>query len=586
MASTITTANASSSVKGLIAELEEFITASNLVVREAALNALDIAAKCLEKNFLNIFVAFDPTLSNSSIEKLIRWLAPILKVDSLKLISDGKLPQSQEIKLSNVQLNFTLFSLLKLPGKKAGVPPAGILLCAVNSQSLSQEIVLSNLSRLSDNCPVAFLVTASDQQTTGSPKLSTQLQAWYSKQLPLNELSEPTFVEVLTSSQWKTSLEFLKANAAASATSTLAAMIKQAVDREEKTLAAKRLLLPRSPTLMMSGSRNTEAQMIGEIRGKIQLRLQEFEADLSDHFDNLISPNIGKLWADFETKVQSLVTLDSTDKVKSAITTIPSTFQNDLLEFLRQRLYDHCSADMLAIRDLFNEVSDEIEKTLTKLEASIPLPQFQHLTDERLNRILGSTVFIERPYRGELPRRGFTEYFSGARRYQIIFYMFATLLGGGLSRLKYSQEFLGFTLILLAVGAVATVRSVKRERVEGYARELEKARECLQTEAKRICADVKRQWLQFASPYLRDHLMVFLTRLEQSLREKQKQKELEAIEEKARLQRQQQALDAEEKTLLDHKKRLDTINKKIESSQRELAGVLKSELKNLEAGTK
>lgn len=183
---------------------------------------------------------------------------------------------------------------------------------------------------------------------------------------------------------------------------------------------------------------------------------------------------------------------------------MPKAFEDDLLRILRERISAHCIGDLVALKDLYRIVSAEVDRVLDAAGGPPVVPiQFGYLPDEKLERLLERSVSLERRYQGELPRSGFFEYVMMARRFQVILFMFISAFG--LSFLRQYQSFMvPASILLLSFGGLYVWHWVKKERVESTRRELEKAREALRGEVKRMLSELQRGWAQALQQHLSD----------------------------------------------------------------------------------
>jgi hypothetical protein len=90
---------------------------------------------------------------------------------------------------------------------------------------------------------------------------------------------------------------------------------------------------------------------------------------------------------------------------------------------------------------------------------------------------------------------------------------------------------------LMVVGAALLPRSIRRERGESMAREVEKARDVLRTESRRIFSEAERGWTTAISDALRDEQSMVLLQFEAAMREGQSRRNVELTDERGRVQR-------------------------------------------------
>jgi len=227
---------------------------------------------------------------------------------------------------------------------------------------------------------------------------------------------------------------------------------------------------------------------------------------------------------------------------------LPAATEDEWLQSVRDALRRHCVADLSALRDTLRGAGHDAERVVADAGGPPLVVQFQAITDERLNRILDAHVVLQRKYQGEIPQRGALEYVMMARRYQTVVFMFLSAFG--LSFLRSYREFMiPAAILLLSFGMLHMIHSVRRERAETMAKELDKVRDVLRAESRRIVADVQRAWTSLVAQHLTDQMPHVLTQVESSVREHFNRLASEGAEERQQLQRQLQTFEAAERKL-------------------------------------
>ena len=169
---------------------------------------------------------------------------------------------------------------------------------------------------------------------------------------------------------------------------------------------------------------------------------------------------------------------------------------------------------------------------------------------------MGSQLFIERKYAGEVPKHGFGEFIAAAKQWQMPFsvatFMLIQILRtfgdtNGATMKTVTKVLSVLSVTLLIAGIPAAVRRIKRERLELDGRELAKARDSLRSEARRILTEFQRTWLATLDAHLKAQSSETLEQAEDTVREYLTRKAAESSEEKLRLQRQLQGLETLER---------------------------------------
>jgi hypothetical protein len=113
--------------------------------------------------------------------------------------------------------------------------------------------------------------------------------------------------------------------------------------------------------------------------------------------------------------------------------------------------------------------------------------------------------------------------------------------------------------VLVLIGAWRVYRALPRERAESMAREIEKARDILRAESKRIFSEAERGWTSAISDALRDEQATVLLQFEAAVREGQSRKNTEMNEERSRVQRAMEGLQHAEGQLSVSAKTRDAV---------------------------
>jgi hypothetical protein len=321
---------------------------------------------------------------------------------------------------------------------------------------------------------------------------------------------------------------------------------------------AKRALLQQRVGRLQQRGSAPPIEAVSDVRNRLQRHFSDFARGLEDRLQGLLAAPNGTLVQETEERLTAFPPLSREDRLKTTVTRVPAEFEEELLETVHERMLAHGTRDLVAMRDMFRLVQSEIEQVLAAQGAPAVVIQFQHLTDERLRRLLEMQILLQRKYQGELPRAGFFEYVMIARRYQMVFFMFFSAFG--LSFLRTYREFMIPTaILLLSFGAINVVNSVRRERSESLERETEKARETLRVDLRRMFTELQRGWTSVVAQHLSDQVPIVVGHVESTLRDSAGRRGDQAAEERQRLQRQLQGLETSERRLLAAAKGRDLV---------------------------
>ncbi len=337
----------------------------------------------------------------------------------------------------------------------------------------------------------------------------------------------------------------LHAACIARAASSLLAALNADVLREIQTLRTRRALLaqrsvPSSPALM-------NVEIVAEVRSNIQRHVAELMRGLDERLHVALSP-AGALSHAIEQALGRIGRIEHSPRIRTTVTRLSEDDEREFLAALRRAIVNHGLVDLTAVRDLVRLVEQETAERIGSDMASTVRVSIEPLSDDRLNRIAHVSVGLSRHYQGELPKPGFFEYLMIARRYQMVLVMFLSSFGlSSVRSLRHLMIPVG--VLLLSLGALNVARTVRRDRIESRQRELERARDLLRAEARRMLQEFQRLWPDVISQHLQDQWPPMVASIERSIRDRMARDAAEAGAARQRAQRQTQGYDALERRL-------------------------------------
>ncbi len=212
---------------------------------------------------------------------------------------------------------------------------------------------------------------------------------------------------------------------------------------------------------------------------------------------------------------------------KSIKLTLDDAFQTHLQRALRKSLKEELLKDLATMRDGLDALRGELEVGLTKTQGqpvtlSLPPPAETEIWSR-----MGELINVEIRYRGEMPRRGFMQRLGEGRRMVFAVMMILSLVGSLAGFSWRGLYVVGIIFLLLFIGSVVfTYRSWKHEDEDKFATELERVREQLGMECKRIAAEVQREKQQRLGEHLDASKRALTLRVDELARD-QMQRELE-----------------------------------------------------------
>jgi hypothetical protein len=212
-------------------------------------------------------------------------------------------------------------------------------------------------------------------------------------------------------------------------------------------------------------------------------------------------------------------------------------------------LSDQFVGAMRLTNDALNSLEKEVVRTCQQKGVPVVSLFMNYLNDKELSLTLDSSIRIERPYEAAVQRKGFYEYFMAVRKYQMIFLMFISLFGIGSYIRRQPKIMITATLILTAFGAYTLRKTVKQERQEQTDKEVERAREMLRDETKRMSSETLQRWRKQLSDYFKTLNVQIMRQIDESTQIYQQRRQVQMEDEKRTFQRISQGFDVVEKQL-------------------------------------
>ena len=336
-----------------------------------------------------------------------------------------------------------------------------------------------------------------------------------------------------------------------SVTRTLASLHEAfavALESEQRALGAKRALVDQQMSRQASQSNPTE--VIGEVRSTLQKRFDRFQKSFSAELDELLDPHEGSLAVEVETTIRSLSGFEVEKKPKIDVFTVPDEVEKGLLERAETALKALLRDEIRRLDEAMREAEAGVERRLESAGGPPLTVNFQRLDRKYLQTFVDRSVTLQRPYRGEVSRRGPMDFFMAARRYQMIFFMVASAFGLSFIR-SFKEVTIPIGIVLLAYGLLSVVNSARRQRAETEEKELGKAREALRADFKRAFMDVRRAWEQAIGNHLSEQQSAALEKVDSGMKAHAARTAQAAAQERELLQEQLKNLDNSKRKIAD-----------------------------------
>jgi hypothetical protein len=171
---------------------------------------------------------------------------------------------------------------------------------------------------------------------------------------------------------------------------------------------------------------------------------------------------------------------------------VDEAFLGHLADNSRRALRTELSGDLRLLRDGLVELRRQVSEA-TLQAGGVPIDLDLQPPDEAL--LWGSLeeqTQLELRYRGELPKRGFVQRLSDGRKPVYLIMMMSSLVGKAVG-LDTGNSLIGIAmLVIFVIGFVSTFRSWKTQDAERIGKELDRVRDQLDNELRKVLSDVSR----------------------------------------------------------------------------------------------
>lgn len=242
---------------------------------------------------------------------------------------------------------------------------------------------------------------------------------------------------------------------------------------------------------------------------------------------------------------------------KSVKLSLSSGFQTHLQRALRKALKDELTQDLVTLRDGATALRQDLEKQLESggigpVSLAVSAPSESDIWP-RLSEI----VSVELRYRGEMPRRGLLQRLGEGRRMVFAVMMILSLMGSMIGFSWRGIGIIGTAFLLLFIGTVIyTYRTWKREDAEKLESELNRIRDQLQMECKKLAGEVQREKQTRIADHLDQTKRALLLRIDDLQRECQQREQEQQGEARERARLRMRKHDQQIKDLQAHAARI------------------------------
>ena len=557
MASTFTAAPQLTSVLQLARDLLRSLAELGALpsTRNLQADLTSLVAYCEDRG-VDVDVVVASPIGSTAARAVAAWLSPAM--DPSVLVNAGAgAPGEVTFTLGDGRSILRIFGATHSPVQKVAAPRPAVLMALAGSFEALAPGQREALEDDMDDRAMMVLLNDAGESSASMQGLALQRQV---------AVVETASVEGLAAGAWRARVEagplpampvILRAYAALYAIETAASALRLVIEQEQRSIKVKRALAQQENAKLQLPVASP-MELIGETRSQLQRTFSEFERTVQEGLRALFLPRVGSLSQTVEQYLLSLAKFEEQKGEKTITLRLGEPVESEFFRIIREACQAKCVEDLVRVNELFEGAAARGNATLAAMEA--PSFEVQHavISELRISRMLDSALRVDRPYRGELPNPGIQEYSQQVKKYLNIGVAILSTAGVSMTVLP-KKAVLIITMALTGAGVATLPQRIKRERAENLTKEFERARDVMRSEARRIFADVEREWMALVGEALRDEQTFYLQQFESSVREGQSRRANELADDKRRLQRQLSGMDNTDKLLAATKRTRDAV---------------------------
>jgi len=356
--------------------------------------------------------------------------------------------------------------------------------------------------------------------------------------------------------------------------------LQEIFESENKTIQTRKLLNSQVAQISRKEEQGmNQNDLSSSLRQLIQKSTQELDKNFRIKYDELNKPNTGqfsKIVLQNSIDLHDFNKTDLAEKSEKVGVAIDKNYIDNFLVKIKTNIKIEVSKDepflKLSVDDLVSRVNLQLSAkgiaSVNKTEVYAPYPDQQKLVQ--------SYSYMSRVYTGELTKKGATEYFIALRDYIGVMMVATGLLAplNLIASLSDEHSMFGFlkklsagiriatamlTLGLIIYGIFDLRKRIPRKRVEEFERELNKAREFILQEGKRIFYESSRDWSANISLWIRDTMQNLGNQIEKNIKDTQTTRATKLNNEKNQQMRMQQSIDLIQRNIQSAERIKDTM---------------------------
>lgn len=240
----------------------------------------------------------------------------------------------------------------------------------------------------------------------------------------------------------------------------------------------------------------------------IKYELDSATSKLADKIANLNQMEFAptsQAWVKLAQVIDTLEELDvgeSTPKAEKL--EIPRAFLDRLRHFMEKLCHARLEQDFQLIREDVDKLSKSLSRKVSDFAGKPVTVNLAIPDQEEVWTVVRSLVTIDFRSRGELPKRTFFQFLSTGRQMAFMVLISAQLLLGSLLK-AYGlnlRNIAPIVLAIFAIGVYAGIRAFKKDKQEMMRKELDRVKDGVQDEARRLVQETQRDKMARINSYL------------------------------------------------------------------------------------
>lgn len=468
---------------------------------------------------------------------------------------------------------------------------ASVALLLIDDDFINEDFITNIIKFKNEEYRIVYI----KYYTNNTEVVSTVNNRWQSNVeiIPLAINDSEIHIQLETSLQTKDAIKLIDI-AIIQTCIPLINSIKEILDLETKiNFTQKQLVLQDNNIIRKNESSLSNNDITNTTKQIIQKNILDIEKGFKAKYDEINKPNIGEFYIkleDFTNKLvfEDLDQIDVAEKSEKIETKLSDTKLNIFKESIVNNIHIEFKKDLMYLNSSTNDAIGKINNLLaSKNLHKINQDNFIK-PDIQPNKIITANNYIQRPYLGEITKKGIMEYFIALRDYTgmimvvvgIIapltmlsstqgeatgFWAFLNIISQNLKLIRQPIQFITIiVLVLMIIYGIFDLRiRIPKRRVEEQIRELKKARENLLQEGRRIYADISKDWTALLTNYLRDFAQNTSNEIDNILKTNVLEKQYKLSNKKNEIQLTQQSIDIKNRNILLAEKEYDILSKRV-----------------------